>query len=108
VQKTLVSLALGLSLAASGCAMQSAPVIPPFAAFQNYQAPLDLDNQETQLGSKTGQASTSNVLGLFAWGDGSTRAAATAGGITTIRSADYEFFSVFGIYSRYTTIVYGD
>ena len=48
------------------------------------------------------------MLGLVSWGDGSTRAAAQDGGITTIRSADYEFVSYLGIDSKYTTIVHGD
>ena len=48
------------------------------------------------------------MLGIVAWGDGSMHAAAENGGITTIRSADYEFFSAFGIYTTYTTVVYGD
>jgi hypothetical protein len=75
---------------------------------QNYQAPLDIDNDQTQLGAKVGESSTQNVLGVVSWGDASTRAAAQAGGITTIRSADYEFYTVLGIYSKYTTIVHGD
>jgi len=91
-----------------GCAMVSAPVIPPLALYQNYQAPLDLDHQETQLGAKRGTSSAQNVLGVVSWGDASTHAAAKQGGITTIRSADYEFFGVFGVYSKYTTIVHGD
>ena len=99
---------LATAAAATGCAMASAPVIPPAAAIQNYQAPLDIDNHETQLGAKRGTASTYAVLGLVSWGDGSTRAAAAEGGLTTIRTADYEFFTVFGLYSRYTTVVYGD
>jgi hypothetical protein len=78
------------------------------AAYQNYTAPLDIDNDQTQLGSKTGMSSTHNVMGFVSWGDGSTRAAAQDGGITTIRSADYEFLGVFGFYSRYTTVVHGD
>jgi hypothetical protein len=85
-----------------------APVVPPPALVQNYKAPLDIDNDETQLGSKLGTSSTQNILGLVSWGDGSTRAAAQNGGISTIRSADYEFYSVLGIYSKYTTIVHGD
>ncbi|MEN8161343.1 MAG: TRL domain-containing protein [Myxococcota bacterium] len=105
VALTVISLLAAVAL--SGCAMV-APVVPPPAMIQSYQAPLDLDNDQTQLGSKKGTASTQNVLGIVSWGDGSTRAAATDGGISTIRSADYEFFSVFGIYSKYTTIVHGD
>jgi hypothetical protein len=100
------ALAAGL-LATAGCAVV-APVVPPPALVQNYQAPLDIDQHETQLGSKRGTASTQNVLGIVSWGDGSTRAAAQQGGITTIRSADYEFVSYFGVYSKYTTIVHGD
>jgi hypothetical protein len=94
-------------LATLGCAVV-APVVPPPALFQSYQAPLDIDNDQTQLGAKRGTSSTQNVLGVVSWGDGSTRAAAQDGGITTIRSADYEFVSYLGIYSKYTTIVHGD
>jgi hypothetical protein len=99
---------LGFALLATGCAMASAPVIPPVALVQNYKAPLDIDYQETQLGTRQGSASTHSILGLFAWGDGSTRAAAQDGGVTTIRSADYEFFTVLGVYSKYTTVVHGE
>jgi len=104
------SLALSLVtfvLIALGCVM-TAPVVPPPALVQSYQAPLDIDHDETQLGAKVGKSSTSNVLGLVSWGDGSTRAAARNGGITTIRTADYEFVSYLGIYSKYTTLVHGD
>ena len=93
---------------ASGCLV--APVVPPIGfLFNNTGAPLDVDFDETQLGSKVGKASTTTVLWLFAWGDASTAAAARDGGITTIRHADYEFLLVFlGLYSSYTTVVRGD
>ena len=106
--KLVSAVSLSALLASLGCAMTSAPVIPPAALVQTYKAPLDIDNDQTQLGSKSGKSETFNVLGVVSWGDGSTRAAAQNGGISTIRSADYEFFSVLGIYSRYTTIVHGD
>lgn len=93
---------------ATGCMI--APVVPPVGfLFNNTEAPLDVDFDDTQLGSKVGKASTTSVLGLFAWGDASTAAAARDGGITTIRHADYEFLNVFfGLYSSYTTVVRGD
>lgn len=100
------ALVVGL-LATTGCTVV-APVVPPPALIQNYQAPLDIDHDQSQLGSKRGTSSTQNVLGVVSWGDGSTRAAAQNGGISTIRSADYEFVSYFGVYSKYTTIVHGD
>lgn len=103
-----VACALALTTLTLGCAMVSAPVIPPVALVQTYQAPLDLDHQETQLGSKRGTSEAQTILGVVTWGDAGTHAAAQAGGISTIRSADYEFFTVLGVYSKYTTIVYGD
>lgn len=101
-------LVLSVVLFASGCAMGNAPVIPPPALIQSYKAPLDIDHQDTQLGAKRGTSTSQAVLGIVSWGDASTRAAAEQGGITTIRGADYEFYTVFGVYSTYTTIVYGD
>lgn len=99
---------LSLALFATGCAMSEAPVIPPLALIQSYTAPLDIDHDQSQLGSKQGSAVQKSILGVVSWGDAGTRAAAQNGGITTIRSADYAFYTVFGVYSTYTTIVYGD
>lgn len=109
MKRSLAVLVLAFWLVpASGC--QLAPVVPPIGIlFNNTEAPLDVDFDETQLGSKVGKASTTSVLWLFAWGDASTAAAARDGGITTIRHADYEFLNVFlGIYASYTTVVRGD
>jgi len=109
VRKTLVSITLlSWTVLTTSCAMLSAPVIPPPAAIQVYKAPLDIDNDETLPGTLHGKSSTKNVLGLVSWGDASIRAAVENGGISTIRSADYEFLTVLGIYSQYTTIVHGD
>jgi hypothetical protein len=50
-----------------------------------------------------------SVLWLFAWGDAGAAAASKNGGITTLTHMDREVYSIlFGIYSRHTTIVYGD
>lgn len=93
----------------TGCAGYSAPVVPSLApVFTNTKAPLDIDLDETRLGSKVGKASTTSVL-FFAFGDASIAAAARDGGITTIRHADYEYLNVFfGIYTSFTTVVRGD
>jgi hypothetical protein len=101
---------LAIALVTSGCAgFFSAPVVPPLAfVYTNVQAPLDADHDETQLGTKQGSASTQNVLGIVSWGDASTSAAAKDGNVTVIRHADYEFFNVLGVYSRFTTVVRGD
>ena len=86
-----------------------APVVPPVGfAFSNVTAPLDVDFDATKIGPKTGRSKTHNVLGLFAWGDGSTQAAARNGGLKVIDHADYRSFGILGIYSSFTTIVYGE
>jgi hypothetical protein len=71
--------------------------------------PLDLDVNKTVLGQKQGRASMESVLWLIAWGDAGTAAAAKQGGITTVNHMDREFLNViFGLYTKTTTIVYGD
>jgi hypothetical protein len=71
--------------------------------------PYDTDLNKTVLGQKQGKATMESVLWLIAWGDAGTAAAAKQGGITTVNHMDRETLIVlFGIYSKSTTIVYGD
>ena len=78
-------------------------------AYIHVQWPLGTNFDNTQLGSKEGRSNSYSVLWLLAWGDAGTKAAATQGNIKIIRYADTEVKSVvFGLYSRITTVVYGD
>lgn len=71
--------------------------------------PLSTELNKTDLGHKQGEASTYSVLWLFAWGDAGAAAAAKNGGVTVLTHMDREFEGIiFGIYTRTTTIVYGD
>ena len=93
----LIALSAIFLLATTGC------------VYFNVTTPLDTNLDETQLGSKVGTSEAHSVLGLVAWGDAGTDAAAKQGGITTIRHADQENFAVLMfIYARYRTVVYGD
>jgi len=88
---------VGLMLLLSGC------------AYVNVKSPLDVDLDRTTLGEKKGVAEARSVLWLFAWGDASYAAAAADGGITTLRHADQEVFNIlFGLYTRWRVVVYGD
>ncbi|MFW5808041.1 MAG: TRL-like family protein [Spirochaetota bacterium] len=59
--------------------------------------------------SKSGMASVISILGLFTYGDASINRACEKAGITRIHHADYEDYSVFfGVYQKYTVIVYGE
>ena len=93
----MIAIILVTSLLIQGC------------AYTHIQRPLDTNFENTVLGSKTGRASIQSVLWLFAWGDGGTKAAADEGGITTITHADFESYIIlFGLYTKVTTVVYGD
>ena len=78
-------------------------------AFVNVKTPFDSDLNRTELGSKKGTAEAHSLFWLFAWGDASYATAAENGDITILRSADQEIFQVlFGLYTRWRVVVYGD
>jgi len=78
-------------------------------AYYHVREPLDINYDNTSLGSKHGTADSWSVLWLFSWGDRGTREAAKNGDITVITHADTEMKIVlFGLYVRVTTVVYGD
>src|SRR5262245_2076616 len=77
--------------------------------YANVIQPLDTDLAATRLGSKVGRSEAQSILGLIAWGDAGTQAAAKSAGITTLNHADTQIFAILGfVYTRQTTIVYGD
>jgi hypothetical protein len=78
-------------------------------AYSHVQRPLDRNFEKTSLGLKVGRSHIQCVLWLFAWGDAGAQAAAKNGKITMITHADTQYVIVlFGLYSRVTTVVYGD
>jgi hypothetical protein len=71
--------------------------------------PLGTELNKTELGQKQGRSSMYSLLWLFAWGDAGAATAAKKGGITVLTHMDREFEAIlFGIYTRTTTITYGD
>ena len=84
-------------------------VITPGCVFMKVQRPHDKNYDKTELGAKVGKSQLRSVFWLFAWGDAGTKAAADNGEITVINHADVEYFTILlGLYSRITTVVYGD
>ncbi len=57
---------------------------------------------------KVGVAEHYMAFGLFAHGDASIDAAMKAGEITRIHHVDYEYKNTLGLFSVYSTIVYGE
>lgn len=94
--KVMVCLTI-LALVTSGC------------IYMKVQRPHDKNYERTELGEKIGKSELKSVLWLFAWGDAGTKAAADNGGITVIKHADVEYYVILlGLYTRITTVVYGD
>ena len=59
------------------------------------------------VGTKTGEACASTILGWIATGDASITAAKTAGGITQVSHVDHDNMSILGLYGKSCTIVVG-
>ena len=77
--------------------------------YTDIQMPMDTDFDKTTLGTKEGKSSTYSVLYMVTWGDAGSKSAATDGDIEVITHADRQVFSVlFGLYSKVSTVVYGD
>ena len=103
---TIVTAMLVLAV---GC--MKAPVVPPWGTFYTeISAPLDLNSAGGKtIGPKQGKSSSIAVLGLVAVGDAGIKAAAEDGGIIKVNHVDYQFKNVFfGVFSKYTTVVYGE
>lgn len=134
----LVALAVAVGLACGGCGRArrlalgaGAPVQPPRGfLFTQQKAPLAFTGEVPDVvpptpreaaprvagltpATKCGKAEASNVIVYYrllsvGWGDCSVETAARNAGITRIAFADYELFSVLGLYNRMTVYVYGE
>lgn len=103
---------VSVTMVTAGCGGFKAPVEPPQALiYTNISGPMDYNVHETKTGPglKSGEATVSQVLGMVSTGDASITAAARQGQITKIHSVDYKFKSyVLGVYSKFTTVVWGE
>jgi len=93
----------------SGCSGYCSPVKPPVGlVYSEVFSTQDVNFDKTAVTSKSGQAMAKSVMGLVSWGDCSAQTAARNGSLKQINHSDYRFFTVLGVYSEYTTIVYGE
>ncbi len=77
--------------------------------YTNIRTPYDLDLDKTALGPSSGEANIHSVLWLISWGDAGVADAAMDGGLTQVNHMDMEFLNIlFGLYTRTTTVVYGE
>jgi hypothetical protein len=109
MRKVALLTILSLGLLTTGCSYYVAPVMPPPGLFfTSIKAPIDTDAQSNAVGAKVGSSSTSNILGLFAFGDASVASAVQDGNLSKVDHLDYEFLNIFFIYQRFTVNAYGE
>ena len=116
IMNKLIAAFLGFSLVIfAGCASLSskAEFAPPRGIFfTSYKAPLLIDYNETPVEDQKGSASAQffwdPILtgASLSWNDCSIKKASGNGQITKVGTADYEFFSILGIYAKTTVHVY--
>jgi len=93
----------------TGCAWYQTPVKPPLGLiYAQFKAPMSSELNGVKMGSKSGTAESTSILGWIALGDCSITAAAKNGNIQTINYADYEYMNVLGVYQSFKTTVYGE
>lgn len=97
--------AIVVAVCLEGCL--SAPFMPPTGIIGATRAPLSTEGN-WDIGSKTGTASSTSVLGLYASGDCSIATAAKNGGLKKVTHVDYEYENVIGIWQKATVIVHGE
>ena len=68
-------------------------------------ASFNIDNSVKPV--KCGRATSKGIV-LYTTGDSSIKAAMDDGKITKVHHIDYKVFNVFNVYSKATTIVYGE
>ncbi len=100
-----VAFAVAIAIACSGGGYEA----PSGSIIQNTVMHQGSLGQPTDLGGKTGEACASATVGIISGGDAGVKAAAAAGGITTVKAVDYRTDNLLGsVLSNTCTIVYGD
>jgi uncharacterized protein YceK len=81
---------------------------PGFSSFYANTTSKNWVNETTRLGSKSGEACMTSILGLVTTGDGSVTKAAEEAHISRITHIDQKFENLLGLYAKYCIVVYGD
>ncbi len=104
MKKILLTIAAASTVLLAGC---SAAPYQPGLVFSSIDAPVAVGSGSVAC-TKHGQASATNILGLFGAGNASIAKAKENGGITTVSSVDYNFTSILSLFSTTTTKVCGE
>lgn len=106
--KKIIAVAIVAAFAAAIACSGGGYAAPSGSIMQDTTLNKDVSTA-TGVGSKTGKACTSGILGIISSGDGGVKAAAAAGGVTTIKAVDYQNNNLLGsVLAETCTIVHGD
>jgi hypothetical protein len=105
--RILAAVVVGASMLFGGCAMGPNPLTGFFYSDVKYPGWYE-GASERGVGSKSGTATATSILGLVATGDASIAAACTQGGIKTINTVDHHYTGILGVYAKWTTMVSGE
>ena len=113
-----------VALATTGCwinqrSLGKTPLRPPYGLiYTDFKAPLDFEGLSKNGGTPNEGLKVGNsevmYIGLpyydvisASWGDASIETSQKAGNIEKLEFADYEYFTVLGVYSKFTVHAYG-
>ena len=110
MKKLMIGAAVaGLGLAMTGCCLPSGPYATPssmgIVVDNVVPGAYSIDNSVKP--AKVGKAETKSII-LFTSGDNSIKAAMANGGIKKVHHVDFDMVNIFNLYSKMTTIVYGE
>lgn len=98
--------ASALIVTLSGCAAGAATYYDaPGVLYAKYSMAREAQGQ---VGSKSGKACATSILGWISTGDASVTAAAANGGITKVSSIDRDVENILSVYATYCTVVHGE
>lgn len=103
----LTIIAMGMVAFLANC-VSSGYDVPPGSLYTNYTVNKDVSTA-ADVSGKEGTACASNILGWVATGDAGIKAAASSGGIKTVKAVDFSRMVILGsIYTKVCTIARGD
>lgn len=108
-----------VTLCMTGCVVPwSTPVKPPPGLiYSNVKAPLTYDFHGQKVGAANTKMAEENTTYFavpffsyvsFAWDKSAIEGIAKKGGINEISHADYEYYTILGLYSKFKVKVYGN
>jgi hypothetical protein len=65
-------------------------------------------NEQTKLGSKSGEGCVTSILGLITTGDAGVAEVARKANINRVTHMDQKLENILGVYAKYCVVVYGD